>query len=102
MYGGLHQHTRVVNRRTNLDLRPSMSDSMAQSLRVMVQGLARPHIVSRFGTENGEPVRPSGRLDSAKLVIHVKYGIFIYFYLTNQKRCLNKLKEIPSVHIYQI
>ena len=44
----------------------------------MVRGLARPHIVSRFGTENGEPARGhSGRLASANLVIHIKYGIFI-------------------------
>ena len=44
----------------------------------MSLGPARLHIVSRFGTENGEP---SGRLASAKLVIHVKYGIFIYLFI---------------------
>ena len=46
----------------------------------MVRSPARPHTVSRFGTENRE-TEPSGRLASPKLVIHVKYGIFVFIYL---------------------
>ena len=44
----------------------------------MVRGPARPHIVSRLGTKKWGARGPSGRLASAKLVIHVKYSIFIY------------------------
>ena len=44
----------------------------------MVAGLARPHSVSRLGTENGEPV---DLVASAGLIIHVKYGIFIYLFI---------------------
>ena len=50
----------------------------------MVRGPARPHIVSRFGTENGEPVDLVVDQLRLKLVIHVKYGIFIYLFILEE------------------
>ena len=47
----------------------------------IVLKFARPHIVSRFGRVEWGARGPSGRLASATLVIHVKYGMFIYLFI---------------------
>ena len=42
---------------------------------------------------------PSGRLASAKLVIHVKYGIFIYHILLNTRASPNRRAPCPNFWI---